>query len=265
MGQLPLEGSSDGSPFKIWQRFIIADAKGSVAAKKKKALKLIAVNETFRTKKSKKSIRGLPAYCTPAGIVNGIEVTPALRAILQRDRYELRLVIDESFSRGLGVYYEAALIIKRREKKRVVEIAHVVVRLFPRKLEETTPVANKTWRTEAYVASVVVEKPYRGKGYAGILLDTWLRFFDHYGLDASLTAMPLVATREATISIEDLVGFYKKGGFVPEVKKVKGLKEVQMLRKIRRAAPVTVTTGRPVAVASFKARDLVRAAAEVGL
>jgi nicotinamidase/pyrazinamidase len=65
---------------------------------------------------------------------------------------------------------------------------------------------------DAWVQYVLVEKGYRGRGYASILLRAWTRYFDAHGMATGLEATPLMS-KGATISLADLVAFYESLGY----------------------------------------------------
>ncbi len=63
---------------------------------------------------------------------------------------------------------------------------------------------------DAYIEFVKVQKKYRGRGYASILLKIWTRYFDEHDMATGLEAHPF---GDSTIPLANLVAFYKSLGY----------------------------------------------------
>ncbi len=87
-------------------------------------------------------------------------------------------------------------------------VAHVTTLVF----QHVTAYPLKTRKmplfVDAYVNLVYTNEEYRGRGYAGILLRLFTRWFDEHGMVANLDVASL-----GNVSEEHLIKFYKHEGF----------------------------------------------------
>lgn len=146
------------------------------------------------------------------------------RRLMERDG--LKLAIEKGKQWGVSLQL----------RKGGVKAALVDVLIYSEPTVERGFAMKRNPAIDAYVAYVLVEKKYRGKGYAGILLGAWVRYFDEHRMSSALEAFPL-QSKEGTISLADLVAFYRSLGY--RVKgKMKGKGSAMMYRpRERRAVP----------------------------
>jgi len=184
-------------------------------------------------------------------------------AVLRDGKEDLKFILfDETHDGQEYMVFNLMLVsfTKTGHIKRVVGAAfiHIYLKFTPKFTSKT----RKPLKRFAEVSTININKKYRGRGYGGLMLWLWTRFFDDMRLPAYLLAFSRSKSsrRKKRMSLTDLVAFYKKLGFEPLSENATTI-AMHMLRMPKGMPKVTKETAKPRAVASLSLRRAIDLAA----
>lgn len=130
------------------------------------------------------------------------------KTFMKREGLSIKVTVDDNtLESGKGNWLVTAILVAGKGKAEH-PAAHVTTVVF----QHVTPYPLKTRKmplfVDAYVNLVYTNEKYRGRGYAGILLRLFTRWFDARGMVANLDVAALGDVKEI-----HLIRFYKHVGF----------------------------------------------------